>query len=102
MPTARYFRNQAAACRDQAAMCLEIARRSDDPQKADNMRVTAARHVERAVGLERFVIPPTVPTVIAGSPSATRYRTLGFSRWAGLSRPKLRNCCTAGSSLAMY
>jgi hypothetical protein len=58
MQTARYFR-------DQAALCLEIARQMSDPEAAENLRATAAHHSERAAELEKGTeligSPPTVP-----------------------------------------
>ena len=46
MQDARYFR-------DQAALCLEIARQVSDRQFAANLRLDAAQYVERAAELER-------------------------------------------------
>jgi hypothetical protein len=34
--------------RDQAALCLEIARHIDDPQAVANWRARASRHLEKA------------------------------------------------------
>jgi hypothetical protein len=34
--------------RDQAALCLEIARHIDDPQAVANLRARASRHLEKA------------------------------------------------------
>jgi hypothetical protein len=45
MPNARYFR-------DQAALCLEIARQMSDPREAQNFRGRATRYVARAIELE--------------------------------------------------
>jgi hypothetical protein len=46
MPNARYFR-------DQALLCLEIARQMSDVQAAENCRVMAGEHFARALELER-------------------------------------------------
>jgi hypothetical protein len=58
MQTARYFR-------DQAALCLEIARYMSDPHAAEDLRATAAQHFTRATELEKerelIRSPPTVP-----------------------------------------
>jgi hypothetical protein len=46
MPTARYFRNQAS-------LCLELARHMSDATKGENFRARAAAHSSRATELER-------------------------------------------------
>jgi hypothetical protein len=38
--------------RDQAALCLEIARHIDDPQAAENLRASASRHLAKADDVE--------------------------------------------------
>jgi hypothetical protein len=43
----------ARYCRDQAALCLEMARQMSDPQAAENLRAAAAQHFARATELER-------------------------------------------------
>jgi hypothetical protein len=46
MPTAHYFRNQAS-------LCLELARHMSDATEAENFRARAAVHFSRATELER-------------------------------------------------
>jgi hypothetical protein len=46
MPNARYFR-------DQASLCLEIARLMTDAQAAQNCRARASDHFAKAIELER-------------------------------------------------
>lgn len=46
MPNARYFR-------DQAFLCLEIARHMSDAQTAENCRARAGDHFAKASELER-------------------------------------------------
>jgi hypothetical protein len=46
MQSAGYFR-------DQAALCLEIARHISDPQAVENLRTSAARHLIRADDVEK-------------------------------------------------
>jgi hypothetical protein len=38
--------------RDQAALCLEIARHIDDPQAAENLRASASRHLAKVDDVE--------------------------------------------------
>jgi hypothetical protein len=38
--------------RDQAALCLEIARHIDDPQAVENLRASASRHLLTANDVE--------------------------------------------------
>ena len=38
--------------RDQAALCLEIARHIDDPQAVENLRASALRHLAKADDVE--------------------------------------------------
>jgi hypothetical protein len=46
MQSAGYFR-------DQAALCLEIARHISDPQAVENLRASAARHLSKADAVEK-------------------------------------------------
>jgi hypothetical protein len=46
MQSAGYFR-------DQAALCLEIARHISDPQAVENLRASAARHLSKAEAVEK-------------------------------------------------
>jgi hypothetical protein len=46
MQSAGYFR-------DQAALCLEIARHISDPQAVENLRASAARHLSKADVVEK-------------------------------------------------
>jgi hypothetical protein len=46
MQTARYHR-------DQAELCLQMARSMSDPQAANVLRASAARHFEQAIALEK-------------------------------------------------
>jgi hypothetical protein len=39
--------------RDQAALCLEIARHISDPQAVENLRASAARHLSKADAVEK-------------------------------------------------
>jgi hypothetical protein len=48
MPDARYFR-------DQAILCLEMARQMSNPQVAENLRASAASHLIKAIELEQTV-----------------------------------------------
>jgi len=47
MPTVRYFRNQAS-------LCLELARHMSDANEAKNFRALAAVHLSRAAEVERM------------------------------------------------
>jgi hypothetical protein len=46
MQSAGYFR-------DQAALCLEIARHISDPQAVEKLRASAARHLSKAEAVEK-------------------------------------------------
>jgi hypothetical protein len=46
MQSAGYFR-------DQATLCLEIARHISDPQAVENLRASAARHLVKADDVEK-------------------------------------------------
>ena len=50
MATARYHR-------DQAELCLEMARQMSDRNASDMFRATAVRHFEQAVELEKLAGP---------------------------------------------
>jgi hypothetical protein len=47
------FMQSAGYFRDQAALCLEIARHISDPQAVDNLRASAAKHFASAHEVER-------------------------------------------------
>jgi hypothetical protein len=51
--------------REQAALCLEIARQISDRRAADNMRATAAQYFARATELDKRSgaadLPPELP-----------------------------------------
>jgi hypothetical protein len=51
MQDAQYFR-------DQAALCLEMARQMSDRQAAGNLRVSAAQYFEKAAELDHKMEPP--------------------------------------------
>jgi hypothetical protein len=44
--------------RDQAALCLEMARQMSDRRTADNLRATAAQYFAKATALEAEISPP--------------------------------------------
>jgi hypothetical protein len=46
------FMQSAGYFRDQATLCLEIARHISDPQAVENLRASAARHLVKAEDVE--------------------------------------------------
>jgi hypothetical protein len=71
MQTARYHR-------EQAELCLEMARSMRDRRAADILRAAAVRHFEQAIELEKMQDhPPAPPTV--GVPNVRNERPDDFS-----------------------
>jgi hypothetical protein len=65
--SANYFR-------DQAVLCLEMARQMSDPQAAENLRAAAAQRFARATELER-TDAARWPRDDIGSPTQSRQRS---------------------------